>query len=56
MLAQYKGGGDAASVFSTHPPATDRIAELEKFLPTVERYSGQPQLEGRFRQVVGAAK
>jgi beta-barrel assembly-enhancing protease len=52
MLAQYKGGGDAASVFSTHPPAADRLGELEKFLPTVERYSGQPQLEGRFRQVV----
>jgi beta-barrel assembly-enhancing protease len=56
MLAQYKGGGDAASVFSTHPPATDRLGELEKFLPAVERYSGQPQLEGRFKQVVGAAK
>ena len=56
MLAQYKGGGDAASIFSTHPPATDRLGELEKFLPTVERYSGQPQLEGRFKQVVGAAK
>ena len=56
MLAQYKGGGDAASIFSTHPPAADRLAELEKFLPTVERFSGQPQLEGRFRQVVGAAK
>jgi beta-barrel assembly-enhancing protease len=56
MLAQYKGGGDAASVFSTHPPATDRLGELEKFLPTVERYSGQPQLEGRFRQTVGSVK
>lgn len=56
MLAQYKGGGDAASIFSTHPPATDRLSELEKFLPTVERYSSQPQLEGRFKQVVGAAK
>ncbi|HEY2630219.1 MAG TPA: M48 family metalloprotease [Usitatibacter sp.] len=56
MLAQYKGGGDAASVFSTHPPATDRLSELEKFLPTVERYSSQPQLEARFHQVIGAAK
>jgi len=52
MLAQYKGGGDAASVFSTHPPAADRMAELEKFLPAVQRYAGQPQLEGRFRQSV----
>ena len=56
MLAQYKGDADAASVFSTHPPAGDRIGELEKFLPTVERYAAQPQLEGRFKQVVGAAK
>jgi predicted Zn-dependent protease len=56
MLAQYKGGGDAASVFSTHPPATDRLSQLEKFLPTVERFSGQPQNEGRFKQVVGALK
>jgi len=52
MLAQYKGGGDAASIFSTHPPAADRMAELEKFLPSVERFAGQPQLEGRFRQAV----
>ncbi len=54
MLAQYKGDADAASVFSTHPPPSERIAELEKFLPTVERYASQPQLEGRFRQTVGA--
>ena len=50
------GDADAASVFSTHPPPSERIAELEKFLPAVERYASQPQLEGRFRQVVGAAK
>ena len=53
MLAQYKGGGDAASVFSTHPSATDRIAELEKFVPTMEAYTKQPQLlEARFKQNV----
>jgi predicted Zn-dependent protease len=56
MLAQYKGGGDAASVFATHPPATDRLSQLEKFWPKVERYSGQPQLENRFRQTVTASK
>jgi predicted Zn-dependent protease len=56
MLAQYKGDADAASVFSTHPPPSERIAELEKFLPAVERYGSQPQLEGRFRQIVGAAR
>jgi predicted Zn-dependent protease len=53
MLAQYKGGGDQASVFSTHPSATDRIADLEKFVPTMEPYTKQPQLlEARFRQNV----
>jgi predicted Zn-dependent protease len=53
MLAQYKGGGDAASIFSTHPSATDRIADLEKFVPTMEPYTKQPQLlEARFRQNV----
>ncbi|HEX4330940.1 MAG TPA: M48 family metalloprotease [Usitatibacter sp.] len=56
MLAQYKGGADAASIMSTHPPASDRISELERYLPNVERYSSHPQLEGRYRQVVGAAK
>ena len=53
MLAQYKGGGDAASVFSTHPAPTERIAELEKFVPAIETYARQPQLlETRFRQNV----
>jgi predicted Zn-dependent protease len=53
MLAQYKGGGDAASIFSTHPSATDRIADLEKFVPTMETYTKQPQLlEARFKQNV----
>lgn len=53
MLAQTKGENDGASIFSTHPPAGERIAELEKFLPTLDRYAGQPQLEGRFKQIVG---
>ncbi|HYC38283.1 MAG TPA: M48 family metalloprotease [Usitatibacter sp.] len=53
MLAQYRGDADAASVFSTHPPAAERMAELERFLPTVERYAGNPRLEGRYREVVG---
>ena len=53
MLAQFKGGGDAASVFSTHPSATDRIADLEKFMPSVESYARHPQLlEARFKQNV----
>ena len=53
MLAQYKGGGDAASVFSTHPSPTDRLADLEKFMPAVESAVRQPQLlEARFKQNV----
>ncbi len=53
MLAQYKGGSDAASVFSTHPPPADRVAELEKFMPSIERQATQPQvLEARFKQNV----
>jgi predicted Zn-dependent protease len=57
MLAQYKGDADAASLFSTHPSPSDRLADLEKFVPSVERYAKQPQLnEARFKQVVGAAK
>ena len=53
MLAQYKGGGDAASLFSTHPSPTDRLADLERFMPTVEGHLKQPQLlEARFKQNV----
>jgi predicted Zn-dependent protease len=53
MLAQYKGDADAASLFSTHPSPSDRLADLEKFVPTVEQYAKQPQLlEARFRQHV----
>ena len=53
MLAQYKGGGDAASLFSTHPSPTDRLADLEKFMPSVEASVKQPQLlEARFKQNV----
>jgi predicted Zn-dependent protease len=57
MLALYKGDSDAASVFSTHPSPTDRLSDLEKFIPDVEKYAKSPQLlEARFKQTVGAAK
>ena len=56
MLAQVKGDGSGAAIFDTHPAASDRMAELEKFMPSVDRLAGNPQIEGRFRQVVGAAK
>jgi len=53
MLAQAKGDGDGASIFATHPAAAERIAELEKSMPALDRYASQPQVEGRFRQTVG---
>jgi predicted Zn-dependent protease len=53
MLATYKGDADAASLLSTHPSASDRLADLEKFVPTVEKHVKQPQLlEARFKQNV----
>lgn len=52
MLAQTKGDADGASIFSTHPAAAERIAELEKSMPALDRYTSQPQVEGRFRQTV----
>lgn len=53
MLAQFKNEGDAASVFSTHPSPADRLADIEKFMPTVEGRAKQAQLlETRFKQNV----
>lgn len=52
MLAQEKGDGSGADVFSTHPSASDRLGELEKFVPTVATSAGQG-VEARFRQVAG---
>ena len=52
MLAQAKGDGSGTAIFDTHPGAGDRIAELEKFMPSLERYASNPQLEPRFRTVV----
>ena len=53
MLAQYKGDADSASVFSTHPAPSERLAELEKFAPGMEQFARQPLLlEARFKQNV----
>ena len=53
MLAQNKLGGDAASLFSTHPAPADRLADLEKVMPSIEGKVKQPQLlEARFKQNV----
>jgi predicted Zn-dependent protease len=54
MLAQVKPDESGASItFSTHPAPADRLAELEKIMPELEKYARQPQVEGRFRQAVG---
>jgi predicted Zn-dependent protease len=52
MLGQTEGDGSGTSILDTHPAAGERLGELEKFLPALERYADQPQLEGRFRQAV----
>ena len=54
QMLQSMKPDDGFSVFTTHPVPADRIAELEKIVPTVlEKYAGQSQVEGRFRQSVG---
>jgi predicted Zn-dependent protease len=53
MLAQYKGDSDAASVFSTHPPAAERLVKLEPVLGRLDRYASQPSNQQRYRQAVG---
>lgn len=53
MLGQSEADNSGTSILDTHPAASDRLGELEKFLPSLERYASQPQVEGRFRQTVG---
>jgi predicted Zn-dependent protease len=50
MLAQVKGS-DEAGILATHPSPNDRIAELEKVMPALDKYAGQ-SVDARFRQVV----
>jgi len=55
MLAQVKSDGSGLSVLDTHPAPADRLAELEGFVPDVEKRVREPQaLEARFRKTVGA--
>jgi predicted Zn-dependent protease len=54
MLEQTKSDGSGLSVLDTHPAPADRIAELEPFVPAIEKEVHQPQLvEARFRKAVG---
>jgi predicted Zn-dependent protease len=52
MLSSQKPD-DEAGILATHPSPTDRIAELEKVVPALEKYAGQT-VEPRFRQTIGA--
>ena len=57
MLAGVKGDTGGISVFSTHPPPADRLAQLEVFIPSaLERYASQPRLEVRFRREMATAR
>ena len=56
VLGTMKGDGSGLDIMATHPAPSDRLSELEKVMPAVEGYANQPRLEGRFRQVVSAAK
>jgi predicted Zn-dependent protease len=56
VLGTMKGDGSGLDIMATHPAPSDRLSELEKVMPAVEGYANQPRLEGRFKQVVGAAK
>ena len=54
MLAQTKSDGSGLSVLDTHPAPADRLAQLEPFMPVVEREVSQPrEVQARFRQIVG---
>lgn len=55
-LQQARGDGSGLSLLETHPPPSDRIAELERAMGRLDRYGSQPQNEARFRQVVGAPR
>jgi len=54
MLGQEKGDGSGASLFDTHPAPSDRLGELEKFVPTVKAGPSPQMGEGRYRQVVSS--
>jgi predicted Zn-dependent protease len=51
-LSQMKSDGSGGSVFDTHPAPTDRLADIEGFIPALDRYASHPQLEGRYKQAV----
>ena len=51
-LSQMKSDGSGGSVFDTHPAPTDRLDEIERFVPALDRYASHPTLEARYKQAV----
>lgn len=57
MLSTLKQEESGVSItMSTHPTPTDRLAELEKFAPTLDQFSSQPLVEDRFAKAMAAVK
>ncbi len=57
ILSGLKSEDSGVSLMmSTHPTPNDRLAELEQFSSTLDKYSTQPQVENRFVKIVGAIK
>jgi len=56
ILSGLKGEDSGVSLMmSTHPTPNERLAELEKFTATLDKFSTQPQLGDRFAAVMNAA-
>jgi predicted Zn-dependent protease len=43
-------------MMSTHPTPTDRLAELEKYTATLDKFAQQPQVAERFQKAMASAK
>ena len=54
MLEGLTGDGSGIDIMSTHPAPADRIGELERAMPRLDRYASQPQNEARFRAALNA--
>ena len=55
-LAALKPEDGGSLSLSTHPSANERLAELEKYATTLDRYAGQFTGDERFAKVIAAIK
>ncbi|MEI6737372.1 MAG: M48 family metalloprotease [Pseudomonadota bacterium] len=56
LLALKPDDSGSSLSMSTHPSPNDRLSELEKYSSTLDKFSTQPQVEGRFAKIVAALK